>query len=113
MGENLRWQGLARQGRIGSSRGEIGRALPVDRSLRGPLGVTIWRSKGKTRPEAHTDEWYYVSPHFICSIDYDFTGMYAADDDGEFPSLGDSSKNVALTNPTLTLVEPARVKKYK
>lgn len=110
MGENMHWQALASQTSKGMTRAEIERILPPARSLRpGPTGIGYSQS----RPQPHMVEWYYVSPHFICSVDYAFTGQENVTDDINDNSNSDNSANVALTKPTITLVEPSRVKKYR
>jgi hypothetical protein len=107
MGENLHWQALGRDTGKGMTRAEIERILPPNRSLRGPIGMGHWKSS----PQPHTEEWYYVSPHFICSVDYDLTGQENPTDGIGDNSNVDDSENVALSKPTITLVEPNRVKK--
>ncbi len=121
--ERLKWERLARHTHTGMTRVEVERILPPDTSLPGGAGGANWISKGKTRSQAHTEEWYYVSPHFICSIEYDFTGLNfeshpptgSHEDTPEFPSSSargsDPSQQVALTRAAITLVEARSVKR--
>lgn len=110
------WERRVAQVFSGMTRDEADQILPLDKSLPGILGGGPYVSAGKTRPQAHTEEWYYLSPHFICNIEYDFTGMRYPPpdpDDGitpEFP-VGPTSENRVIGGPTVTLVEPGRVKK--
>jgi hypothetical protein len=123
--ERLHWDRLARQTYTGMTRAEVEHILPPDTSLPGITGGAAWISKGKSRSQAHTEEWYFVSSHFICNIEYDFTGLKydsgpetgLLEDTPEFPSSfvrgSDPSQQVALTGATITLVEARRVKKAK
>jgi hypothetical protein len=123
--ERQYWQKGAAQVYMGMTRREVEQLLPPDNSLSGIRGVGTFVSAGKTRPQAHLEQWYYLSPHFICSIEYDFTGLnyeppqlaLLTDDDPypEFPEYSrfgsDPQENRELGTPTITLVEPSRVKK--
>jgi hypothetical protein len=125
--ERAYWEKRAAQVFPRMTRWEVDRILPRDQSLKGISGVGTYVSAGKTRPEAHSEEWYYLSPHFICSIDYDFTGLQkepaelllarGEDPYPEFPSVfapgSDPSQNRVLKVPAITLVEPKRVKNVR
>jgi hypothetical protein len=121
------WEKRAAETHTGMTRREVQILLPADESLPGVTGAGTYFSAGKTRTQAHTEEWYYVSPHFICSVEYDFTGLnytpqvflLAAHEDPnpEFPDRfapgSDPLENIALSRATITLVEPGRIKKPK
>jgi hypothetical protein len=119
------WEKRASKVYPGMTRKEVLQILPRDESLSGITDIGSFVSAGKTRAQAHIAEWYYVSPHYICSIEYDFTGlnyepqafllMEGDDPYPEFPdyvgSGSDPMANIVLAWPTITLVEPSRVKK--
>lgn len=121
------WEKRAAQVYCGMTRQEVDRILPKDTSLSGILGGGKYFQPGKTRPQGHTEEWYYLSPHFVCSIEYDFTGLNYEPAQflfingdvpyHEFPEPSapgsDKSQNRVLGSPTITLVEPGRVKKVR
>src|ERR1700677_1595770 len=58
------WEKRSAQVYSGMTRREVELILPPDKSLSGIISIATFVSAGKTRPQAHLEQWYYLSPHF-------------------------------------------------